>query len=479
MQAVKGRDVPTGLSVEEATQRARGTLRRITDDDSRIEAAIGSDLADEIHAACRLIALGEIAPEMRSKALTALYEITRGSSWPDDHFDERGELLAKMSYLAWLDARRHGTCEEAILWEARTVEHVIQQEPARAFLDLCAEERSDELNRRFLGDPAVLLAVLAGLREQIDHEPLIRLREATALCQWLVANLAALPSREEATYFAAEFDWILACGNRLCGRYGASQAWLDRMDQDIREVVGSRSLKARGRYTRLSVLHHQRLFEDVLEQLPAVVESFFELGMRVYIYKCRLLRAVSLKEIGREDEARAELEALTSDPEVRDKQIRALALIGLAELDGRLGRYGFAMAKLSAAGALVRGECLPVAVGHLHGIRGELLRDRGSLLEAADSYRRAISVYRAAGMVSFAAYVQVVLSETLLAAGLEDQACDEIMDALPTIAELRLVREAMAAATFLRESIRRQKPDHLALRELRSQLERMSRDGEL
>ena len=416
---------------------------------------------------------------MRLKVLTTLYDIVEGLRWTDDVFDERGELLTRVSYLAWLDARRHGTSEETIIWEARAIEHVVQQEPVTAFIDLCAEERSDELNRRFLGDPAVLLAIVVRLREGMDHEPLSLLREATGMHQWLAGNRQALPSREEAAYFAAEIDWLLASGSRLCGRFPVSQAWLDRMDQDFVEVVGSMSLQARGRYTRLTVLHHQRLFENVLELLPAVVESFLGLGMRAYLSKCSLLKAVSLKEVGREDEARTELEALTSDPEVRDKQVRALALIGLAELDGRLGRYDLAMAKLSTAGTLVHGECLPVAVGQLHGIRGEILRDRGSLREAAESYRLAIAVYRAAGMVSFAAYVQVVLSETLLASGLEDQASDEIMDALPTIAELRLVREAMAAVALLRESMRRRKPDHSALRELRTQLERMSKDGEL
>jgi len=313
----------------------------------------------------------------------------------------------------------------------------------------------------------------------MNHKPLLVLREAAGMREWLVANQGVLPSREEAAYFLAECDWILAATSRMCGRYAVSQAWLVRMEQDFAGVVGSLSLQARSRYTHLTVLHNQRNFEDVLAQLEEVVESFLVLGMNDYVSKCYLLRAVSLKDVGREDEASAQFAALTSDPEVRDKQVRALALIGLAELDGRLGRYGLAMAKLSAADTLVRGECLPIATGHLHGIRGEILRDQGSLLQAAESYRLAIVVYRAAGMVSFAVYVQVVLSETLLAAGLEDLATDEIIDALPTIAELQLVREAMAAVALLRESIRRRRPDPSALRQLRSQLERMSRDGEL
>jgi hypothetical protein len=480
VQAVKGRDVPTGLSIDEATERAKATLRRIAEDgDGTPWTESGSDLADVIHAACRVVASEEVLPAMGMNALTTLYSTVEGLCWPDDHFDERGELLARVSYLAWLCARRHGTCTETIRWEARAIEHARRQEPVRAFMDLCLEERSDDLNRRFLGDPAVLLAVIGRLRELMDHQPVLLLREATGMREWLVANQGVLPSREEAAYFVAEFDWILAAGSRLRGRYGVSQAWLVRMAQDFAGVVGSVSLRARGRYTQLTLLYHQRLFENVLEQLPEVVESFLGLGMQDYVSKCYLLKAISLKEVGREDEARAELAALTSDPGVRDKQVRALALIGLAELDGRLGRYGLAMAKLSAADALVRGECLPIVMGHLHGIRGEILRDQGSLLQAAESYRLAVVVYRAAGMVSFAVYVQVVLSETLLAAGLEGLATDEIMDALPTIAELHLVREAMAAVALLRESIRRRKPDPSALRELRSQLERMSKGGEL
>jgi tetratricopeptide (TPR) repeat protein len=480
VEAVKGMEIPTGLSVDEATRRADVALRRIYGgNEPTFDSTNGPDFADELHAICRVIAQADDPSEGRLQYVTSLYQAVKELSWPEEDLDEKTGLLTRISYLAWLDARRRGTYSELVTWEERSVGHALEQESVEAFVALRAETRSDELNRRFFHDPAVLLAAITRLRRMIDLEPLLCLSGVVSMQSWLSQNWQGLPSREESAYFAAELSWILAAASRLCGRYRECENWLDRLDENSGEVLGAESLQARSRYLRLAVLHSRRLYEGVLEQLPALRETFLRLGMRLYVAKSCLLRAVTLKEIGRDAEARLEFEALTHDPELQDRQVRGLAFIGLAELDGRLGRFDLAMSNLSTAGALVQEEGMPIAVGHLHGIRGELLRDQGLLLAAVDSYRAATAVYLKAGMESFAAYVRIVLAETLLAAGREDQAAREIVAALPTIAERQLVHEAMAAMVLLRESLRRQKIDPSALRELREQLDRMRKDGEL
>jgi hypothetical protein len=76
-------------------------------------------------------------------------------------------------------------------------------------------------------------------------------------------------------------------------------------------------------------------------------------------------------------------------------------------------------------------------------------------------------------MDSLAAYVRIVLAETLLASGREGEATLEIIAALPVIEELELVQEGVAAVALLRESLRRQKADPEALKALRVQIQKM------
>ncbi len=347
------------------------------------------------------------------------------------------------------------------------------------FLALPAEGRSNELNRRFLSDPAVLLAACVNLKGTVDKAPLFALREGVAVQEWLSENWQAMPSPEEATYFAAELSWLLAAAYRQCGRYRECQVWLDRLERAYEGIVGGEPLQARGRYLRLAVLYDLRAYDEVVERMPALREAFAKLGMGKYVAKSRLLQGMALKESGHDLEARLEFEAVASDETVKDEQVRGLALIGLAELDGRRGRFAEAMRNLSAANCLVKEAGTPITVAHLKGIGGQLLRDQGLLLPAVNSYRETIEVYSAAGMASLAAYVRIILAETLLAMGREDQAIQEIVTALPTVAESWLVHEAVAAVALLRESIRRHKVDPAALRILREQLDRMRKGGEL
>jgi len=70
-----------------------------------------------------------------------------------------------------------------------------------------------------------------------------------------------------------------------------------------------------------------------------------------------------------------------------------------------------------------------------------------------------------------AAYIRVVLAETLIAASRHREAEWEILAALPTIEEQKMVPEGFAAMTLLKESVRRRKTDPVALRDLREHLQ--------
>ena len=71
----------------------------------------------------------------------------------------------------------------------------------------------------------------------------------------------------------------------------------------------------------------------------------------------------------------------------------------------------------------------------------------------------------------FAAYVRLFLAETLIALNCSREAEQEILAALPTIEEQKMVPEGLAAVALLKESVRRRKTDRNALRELREHLQ--------
>jgi hypothetical protein len=48
-------------------------------------------------------------------------------SWSDDVFEEKSGLLARVSYLAWLYARRSGRYAEVTTWEDLTAKHANEQ----------------------------------------------------------------------------------------------------------------------------------------------------------------------------------------------------------------------------------------------------------------------------------------------------------------------------------------------------------------
>ena len=70
-------------------------------------------------------------------------------------------------------------------------------------------------------------------------------------------------------------------------------------------------------------------------------------------------------------------------------------------------------------------------------------------------------------MVSLAAYLRIVLAETLLLAGRPREAEIEILAALPTIEAEQMAQEAFAALKLLRKSLDRSKLDAASLRTLR------------
>jgi tetratricopeptide (TPR) repeat protein len=189
---------------------------------------------------------------------------------------------------------------------------------------------------------------------------------------------------------------------------------------------------------------------------------------------CDYLNGVTLKELGRHAEAQVQLHAVASNESVEvEDWMRGLALLYSAEIYASLGESTECLETLSRAWALVGDSRIPAAVGHFHGVKGQILRDLGRLEAAIESYRLAVATYESARIKATETILRIILAETLLVAGRDGEALSEIVTALRIIDTLGLVREGVVAVALLKESLSRQRPDREALVTLRRALQRV------
>ena len=113
----------------------------------------------------------------------------------------------------------------------------------------------------------------------------------------------------------------------------------------------------------------------------------------------------------------------------------------------------------------------PIALAELKWAIGEAYKAQGALRKALNSYRSARDSYRELAASGFATSLTLAIADVLLALDAPREAEWEILQALPTIEEQKMVPEGFAAVALLRESVKRRKTDPNALRELREHLQ--------
>jgi len=82
-------------------------------------------------------------------------------------------------------------------------------------------------------------------------------------------------------------------------------------------------------------------------------------------------------------------------------------------------------------------------------------------------------------MISLAAYLRIILAETLLLADRPLEAVSHVVLALPVIEKKNLTRELIPAVGLLREAMRRSKADPGVLRQVRDAIHRIKDAGHL
>jgi tetratricopeptide (TPR) repeat protein len=341
---------------------------------------------------------------------------------------------------------------------------------ARSYLETPIESRDGSVTSLF--DADVLLAVCSILRDQANTAPSQVADASSHLYRCVVGNGTGVGFFDERDYFLGELALIAGGSCRLLGRREDTELWLDRSEASFRHTLNPAPMLARTAYIRLALRYDMRRYEDVLELLPSVALSFAKFGMDEELSKCRFLEALSLKDVGREDESMAVLQRLVAGSEVRcEDGLRGMALVNLGDLHGKREAFELALTSYTEALPMLQRAKRLIAMADLKAMVGDTLRRMGRLEDSLAAYRESVSDYCSLEVSTRAAYARVLLAETLMQAGRLNEAEWEIRAALPTIEREKMVPEGFAAVALLQESVRQRKADPKALSELRQYLQ--------
>jgi tetratricopeptide (TPR) repeat protein len=317
----------------------------------------------------------------------------------------------------------------------------------------------------------VLLAACNILRERINSTPAEVGVAASALYARLQETQPRLGLFDERHFVMGELAWLAGNGCRLGGRQEDAERWLDRSDANFRHTVNPAPLLARVSFSRLSLRYDMHRYDEVLEFLPSVSLSFEKLGMQLDLAKTRFLEALALKESGRPDAAVEVLERLTGDGVLESEPgFLGMAFVNLGDLRAQDGDFDQALTSYGRAHALLKNANHAYAIAHLKVSVADTLQRQGKNGAAIEAFREAVASYEAIEMSTWVAFVRLHLAEALLQAGRAREAEWEILAALPTIEEQKMVPEGFAAVALLRESVKQRKTDPGALLELRQYL---------
>jgi tetratricopeptide (TPR) repeat protein len=341
---------------------------------------------------------------------------------------------------------------------------------AKDFLLTPVEARSAQQVDGLVANADVVMSLCSFLRDQVNNSPVEVGKEASALYAHLLDRRVGL--FDERYFLLGEAALTAGCGSRLQGHREETERWLDRAEASFRHTLNPAPLLARVSYIRLTLRYDTNRFDDVLELLPSVALTFEKCGMSSELAKCRFLEANTLKALHRNAEALARFESLASGQDFEEETaIRGMALVSLGDLHSERGDIKLALDCYRLAQPLLETSKRLAALADLKAVVGETLRRIGKPAAAIQAFREAVRDHESLGMSSRAVYLRVLLAELLLEAARPREAEWEILAALPTIDQERMVPEGFAAVALLQESVRRRKTDPRALGELREYLQ--------
>ena len=460
LSVTKPNAVLLGRSVDEAITAGRALLTRLAV--SPIESRISTD-PDVLYGMCRFLETSEADEKLVARA----YDFVNSSAWEDDEFDERQQLLASLSCIAWSDCRRRGALNEMQEWEERCRASLTAQQLGRDFLALPYASRTRSINDRFLSDRSVLVGVSDLLHDLRNRRPLIAAREGSLTYQWIVSDPARLTA-EETQYLAGDLAYSVAGSHRQLGHFRLHEQWLRYAQAHFVRSVVPEPLLARLEWSRLAGCHSLNRPEKALEGLPAVREVFRRYDLAEDELKCAFLEANAFKSMHRQEEALELFDRITKSELLhRNPLIAALTLISMGELHAQLGNPQSGVHFLAESQHYVREADSPLSYGQIHGVTAEILKNEGEIASSIEEYGKAIEIYKSAGMAGQETYIRLLRADALLAASREDEAIQDLLCALPVIEREDRGLEEWAATALLKESLRRKRIDSATVDQVR------------
>jgi tetratricopeptide (TPR) repeat protein len=333
-------------------------------------------------------------------------------------------------------------------------------------------ERSDEDRQRFLGSPDIVLAICQVLGQQRDSAPALVAAEAADVYQWIARPTCDLGLFDERDYFLGQTALLAGIASRHLGLREEGFLWLDRAEAGFRHTMNPAPGLANVAYARLALRFEMGRYKDVLELAPSLECSFTKLGMSVEAAKCRFLVGATLKIVGEHVNALNLLSPLSDIPALHsDPALRARVLAEVGDLRQLEGQFELALAAFEEASSLVSEMELSAVQPTLKMYVGGVYKALGRTPEAIEAFRASQRDFAQLEMKPYVAYLHLVIAESLLEINRDRQAEWEILAAMPTIDEVQMVPEAIAAVTLLRESVRRQKTDFGALQQVKELLQ--------
>lgn len=475
----KGMEIPLGLSRGDAERLAQGLLADIIGNDATRVLAFTDDLPDVLYALCDLIDRDGDLQE-RHDVLARLYDFVVQLRWPNDAFGEKSVVLARVAQLAWSSGLGRNAASQSARWERASTRHFLARHDVSEFLALPPDSWTTTVCDRLLTDRVTLLGLCMWMQAIPNSNPNLAYEMGCVVHSWLESKPRVEVEWPEDAYLLVDLALVAAGASRICGRYGEAIKWISLAEKWCESSKDAPVSSAKIEYGRLALLHESRHFEETLARVAQLVDRFVHLGLSESIAKTTLLHAATLKELGRDSEALPILLSLEQDPTVvRQPWLHGIVLVSRSEIESRAGNSEVAFECIHKADVLLRGTEVAFARAHWCGAAGEIFRDHGRLSTAAECFRRGVEIYLSVDMAVGAAYVSLLLAETLVGLGREQEAVEVIVASLPTIARENLVQEGVAAVALLNASVSRRKLDAAALRTLRESIERSRLEVEL
>lgn len=328
-------------------------------------------------------------------------------------------------------------------------------------------ERGSQAKDLKLEEPETLLSVFSLLRFSIETDPSLVRDEASFFYEFLKSPIRPIGLFDEREYFLGEVALLAGTACRLLFRREEAKRWFDRSEAEFRNTVNAISDWARVTYQRLALQIEERGFQEVLELLPSLIQTFDKLGMADDALKSKFLEGVAFMNTDRLEEAITVFQEISFEAgRLRNERLAAIACNNLVQLHGMMGNSELALTKAQQTLELFRNLDNRVGIGKLQWGIGILLRTKGQLDGAAEAFCTALETFKQLEMRADMAALELVLADVLLEMGDEASAMRHVMEALPIIRAEGMVPEGLAALSLLQESLRHDKLNAQALRAL-------------